>query len=350
MKKFIFSLFLILLVSECAGMPDIFNGIFPGGNNVNKTELSPDLIIIKNINVIPNPPINTLDQFSVSFEIINQDELKEASNVKYELYDWGLCDPLTTEGDPIVGTFDSLAPLQTEFKQWRFQAPDNNEIGYLSTRCPIRFKINYTYTSTSQIDLDVISKDRLEQLQKAGTPPSFTPSLSVGRGPVKIYFSFGNELPIKSENTISLFVKVEDKGTGMFGEIKNKTLIINFPDGFKTADVDCGSKFNCTDNYLTVFCFPFFGQKPTTENNVCDTNNDGIINMRDIQQTTNIITEPTCYNNQEIPLIKKTSPQIRCSIKAPIVNVEKTFFIKGYLGYSYDVDGETSVGVKPTSS
>ncbi len=317
MKKFIFSLFLILLVSGCAGMPDIFNGIFPGtGNKVNKTELSPDLLVIQNINVLPNPPVNAEDEFTVSFEIKNQDDINEVRNVKYTLYDWGLC----TAPNDRDGTFGSFAPQQTEFMEWSFKAPKNDEIAYLPNRCPIRFKINYTINTTSQIDVDVISKDRLSQLQRAGNSPTYIPSLTIGRGPIKIDLSFGAILPARDGTTLPVYITVQDKGSGLLKEVPNdtvdsgkKSLTLKIPKDFDIGDCEKFNNSGSDSNYKYY------------------------------------------KNNVTIPLIKKSSPQIRCSFVTPSTAdvpslVEKTYFITASLEYDYDIFGETVVSVKPTSN
>jgi hypothetical protein len=314
MKKFALGLFLILLVSGCT-MPFDLGGIIPGmeGSKVNKTEASPDLIVIQDINVIPTPPISAGDEFSVSFQMKNQDEINELKGVGYILFDYGLCKPLSSGTEGIIQHF---SPLATEFKEWSFAAPTNNEIAYLPNKCPIRFKINYTFDSTSQIDVNVISKDRLTQLQRAGNPPSFTPSLSVGSGPVKIYLSFGTSLPVRNESSLPIFITVEDKGVGLLREIpggSDKSLILKVPSTFTKAS--------------------------------CDKFDDGVVDPSD----SNYII----YKNKDaIQIIKKTSPQIKCTFKTPtsanINNLEKTYFITARLQYDYEISGETIVNIKPT--
>jgi hypothetical protein len=342
MKNIVLGLFLILLFAGCIGMPDIFGNLIPGGNKVNKTEMSSDLVVIQNINVMPSNSVSAGDEFSVSFEIKNQDDINEVNDVYYNLYDWGLCSP--SSGEVTEGTFDSLAPLQTEFKQWNFKAPDNSQIGRLPIKCPIRFKANFSYTVTSQIDIDVISKDRLDQLQRAGTPPSFTPTQTIGRGPIKIYFEIGSELPVRENKTIPIFITIEDKGQGIYGEIPNNTLLITFPPLFSISDC---TKFECGS---VSYCSSHFGPV-TKDNKVCDINNDGKIDVKDIGYfaATSSTNGVECRNKEKIPMIKKVSPQMRCSVKVPeSVDIEKTFYISGQLGYTYDVNGETSVNVKPT--
>lgn len=297
MKKFVLGLFLILLVSGCSGMPDIFQGLLPGGDSkVNKTEASPDLITIQNLRSIPTPPINSGDSFSVTFELVNQDEIKEVP-ITYELFDYGLCTPPT----PVPSGGVTIAPLGTEWTEWTFTAPSNSLISGLTTKCPIRFKVSYDWTAASQIDADVISEVRYNEMQRTGQIPSYTPSLSVGRGPIKVYFSFGATLPIRTGSTLPIFISVEDKGTGLLGNIPDGKLTLNFG-GLES--VDCGSRFT-----------PCGGG--------------------------------SCTNAGAIPMIRKKSPQLRCTAKAPGVNIEKTFYITASLGYSYDLIGEVSVEVKP---
>jgi len=345
MKSIALGLILVLFLSGCAGMPDIFGGL-GGGNNINKTELASDLIVIQNLNVIPSPPINAKDTFSVSFEIKNQDDLKEVNNVRYSLFDSGICgEPTGSDKESLVGNAGSLAPLETDFYQWNFQAPDNNAINNLPTSCPIRFKVNYSYVAESQADVGVISKTRLEQLQRAGNTPSFTPSNAIGRGPIKIYFTFSSDMPVKSNNTISTFLNVIDKGTGLYGEIGNYTLFINFPEKFTLIDEQCGPKFNCAVGSMSDYCKKYSGQADLLEKILCDANKDGKIDSNDI----NALPKDTtgCINIEEIPIIKKSSPQIRCTVTVPDIEDEKTYYLSASLAYGYDVNGETSVDIKP---
>jgi len=299
MKKFALGLILILLVSGCAGFD--LSGIIPGlggGNKVNTSEASSDLIVIQNIRSIPSSPINSGDTFSVSFELVNQDEIKDVP-ITYELFDYGLCTPPPTSNTSGGVT---IAPLGTEWKEWSFTAPGNDKIGGLSTKCPIRFKVSYNWDSKSQIDVDVISVDRYNELQRAGQFPTFTPTLTVGRGPIKIYFTFGATLPIRSGTTLPIFITVEDKGTGLLGSLTQNKLKLSF-EGL--SDVDCGDRFtSCVSG--------------------------------------------SCSNSAEIPLIRKKTPQLRCTAKAPTnVTIEKTFYITATLNYDYDIIGETIVEVKP---
>src|SRR3990170_5909812 len=87
MKIHLLGLFAIVFVSACVDLP----GFGTGG--IQTTELPPDTVIVQNLNTIPNPPINANDQFSVSFEVKNQDDINEVSGVSIQLFDYGLCRP-----------------------------------------------------------------------------------------------------------------------------------------------------------------------------------------------------------------------------------------------------------------
>jgi len=311
MKNFIFaSLILVLLVSGCS------NPFSTDETQVK--ELPPDVLSIQNITVIPSNTVRTGDYFSVYFDVLNQDELDEVSDVVYDLYDTGLCQvmdgqPLPAgwrQGTPVTGTFDdSFAPRESKALEWNFQAPTEDKIANIGVTCPISFKFDFDYTAKSQIDVLVISRSHLLNLQRSGNPPAFAPTVNVGRGPIKIYFDFGATLPVRDSSTLPIYVKVQDKGTGLLKEITPGCFTIKFPSDFTVPDgtTTC-PYFNCVDN--------------------------------------------DCTSNEAIPMINKKSLEIRCdNIKAPsgdaIGDLEKTYFISSTLGYNYYVAGSVDISVNP---
>jgi hypothetical protein len=303
MKKLILTLILILLVSGCTGMPDLF-GLFPQKTEVK--EKPPDVIVIQNVNVLPPPPINAGDQFSVSFELSNQEEERDV-NVEYKLLDDGLCWTTSTTSDSI----ENFVPGQVEFIEWTFDTPSADEIAYISTKCPIRFNVNYKFEAISEIEANVITNTRYYQLQQSGEFKTFTPTLTVGRGPIKIYMEFGASLPIQNDSTLPVYVTVEDKGTGLLlTKIPTGDLKIEVPPGFDSEG--CGDRFTCSGS--------------------------------------------ECWNTVNISMIKRKSPTFRCSFTTPSagtglneVSLEKTYFISAHLNYTYDVTNQVDVEVKPLS-
>ena len=305
MKKLILNLILILLISGCVGS-DIFS-LF-GGKKTEIKEFPSDVIVIQNINVLPSPPINTDDQFSVSFELNNQEE-KDNVDINYELLDDGLCrtDSITL-GTPV--SIDDFVPGQTEFIEWTFDTPSSMDIGYLTTKCPIRFKVGYSFEAFSEIEVNVISDDRYNQLKQTGNFTTITPVIVVGRGPIKIYMEFGAALPIRTARTLPVYVTVEDKGAGLLTEIPERKLVIEIPDDFTFELGSCGGRFECS----TV---------------------DGA----------NI-----CYNIQPLSIIKRKTPAFKCSFTTPTADdvvLEQTYFISAFFNYDYEVIEEVDVEIKP---
>ncbi len=313
MKKLFLILILVLLVSGCTGLPFDIPFFSSGGTQVK--ELPPDVISMHNITVLPSTSVRAEDEFSIYFELLNQEEFNY-TDVKYDLYDTGLCIP--TGGNPTLSCYPpgcgfSLGPQEIMQVEWTFKAPNADKIAHLKVTCPIRFRFDFSYQAKSQIDVLVISSEHFSELQKAGKATTFSPTVNVGRGPIKTYFDFGTSLPVKNNASLPVYIKVEDKGTGMLEQIEAGDFIITFPSEFDFSNVDC----------------PYFG---------CD-------------KSTGI-----CTSNAPIPIISKKSLDIRCSgIKTPDVIrgssgseiPEKTYFISSSLDYDYYVAGEVDVQVNP---
>jgi len=307
MKLLILALILIIFISGCTGMPDFLQGIF-GRPEVK--ELPPDVIVVENINTLPAPPVNAGDRFTIIFEIVNKDENEKMKNVKVELFDYGLCEPqLGSEWEPSEGIYTNyynFSPLETEFIEWSFLAPENKEIAYLTAKCPIRFKVSYSYRSISQVIVGVINESERMRRLKAGQTISFIPNQTVGRGPVKIYFDFGASLPIVNNSILPVFITVEDKGTGLLEKIEKENLSLKVHSAFTN---------------------------PTTCERFGDASLDDNYNVY--------------KNTNDIEMIKRKSTLIRCSFEAPDVEIEQTYFLYSTIDYSYDLTYEVDIEVKP---
>ena len=328
MNKVVLVLLLALMVSGCTGFPDL-SSIFGGGQKVK--EEPEDVIVVEDLTVMPPSSINADDEFSVSFNIANVDETDNV-DVGYRLLDSGLCYLLNSLGgfcsggqscypldegscsgrctqdstgccwDPYGEVFPGFVPGQVEFVEWTFRAPKNEQIGYLSTRCPIRFIIGYDYQAASEIEVNVITDDRYEYLKQSGEFETFTPTLVLGRGPIKIHMELGVSLPVRTGKTVPFYVTVEDKGSGLLEEIGANNLTIKTI-GPRTPD--CGSRFTCTGN--------------------------------------------TCSNTEPIIMISRKSPTIKCNFTAPSnIDLERTYFIDAIMDYSYRIVEETSIDVNPS--
>lgn len=291
MKKIILTLILTLLVSGCVN---------PFQPKQEVKEKPPDVIVIQNMNVLPTPPIIAGDQFSIYFEMVNEEENSEVV-ASYYILDDGLC-VLREEGEVTDSGEFTFVPGQTEFIEWTFDTPQSSDIGFLTTTCPVRFRVSYGFRAISEIEVNVMDENRYAQLQQSGEFRTFTPTLTIGRGPLKVYMELGATLPIRTGRILPVYVTVEDKGTGLLSEIPANQLRITVPDGF-TLD-NCGDRFTCVGR--------------------------------------------ECSNNQILTMIKRKSPTIRCSFITPDdIMLEQTYFITATLYYSYDVIKQVDVAIKP---
>ena len=300
MKKVISLLVLVLLVSGCTQF-DIFN------RNQDVKEISDDVITVENVKVLPTPPLNPDDYFTISFQLVNNDEKKDVP-VFYEILDDGMCN-LVTLGDK-SGNFDDnpLVPGQVEFKEWTFKTPEGEAIGNIRNTCPIRFRIRYNFFSESEVEVNVISVDRYTYLQQTGEYETFTPTLVVGRGPIKIYMDLAATMPLRSRSKLPVYVEVKDKGTGLMKEVPPHKLVVQVPNEFVGEDDNCGVLDNVT-----------------------------------------VMVDNTYFmNNAPIPFISKETFKIKCTFTAPDVDLEQTYFMNAYfLDYSYDIIEQVDVSVEP---
>jgi len=326
MKKIILgSLILVLFVSGCIdinnlGLSNCDIPFICQQNTVNVTKLGPDILVIQNINVIPKGSVRPKDEFSVYFQVKNQEENDIVSNVRYSLFDTGLCSfsggtPINPKTiPPQLWDDGNFAPAETKQGDWSFSAPSLEDIANLRTVCPIKFKITYNYTSRSQVDIGLIDDVRLKELQRSGKDVSYSTNLNIGRGPIKIYFDFGGTLPARNNSNLSFYVRVVDEGSGLYTTIPKGKLSIQAPN------------MNSARPFQNLECVSdYFG--------ICSQN--GGVWM--------------CSNSQKvIPLISKKTFDIKCTLETPsTVNEEETRYINAYLPYDYDVIGSASVEVKP---
>ncbi len=212
-----------------------------------------------------------------------------------------LSDRVGTKTTSVTG--DTYMPLQTELNEWQFTAPNNDNLGNMPGSCGIKYKITYDFTAKTQASVDVINADTLSRMQRAGQTPTANPTQSVGVGPIKVFFDFGASQPVRSGDILPIFVTVEDRGTGLLD----------------SGDIVAGNlRFTIPSEFDEVSCSKFSNSGGEWENSAA------------------------------VPMIKKKSPQLRCSFKMPDVTDIKTFYIEARLDYTYKLDNEIKVSINPT--
>lgn len=200
----------------------------------------------------------------------------------------------TSRCGSLVKTF---FPQQVEFVEWSLKAPNNEQIANMRATCPVSFKVNYKFTAKSQVDINVISEDKLRDLQRAGQSAAVTPVQTIGIGPIKIYFEFSQAQPFKTGSTILMLISVQDKGSGLL-------------EGNKINEIKLESS---NPNEMPI--------------------------------------QGKCSPVKDINMVRKKSQQIRCTMKMPSaadVPQSKTYYITASIDYSYALDSKTEVPITPT--
>lgn len=343
-KIVIIALLGIVAISGCTstGGQDPFTSFIQsltGGNNV--VQRTPDLIITKDMKTIPNPPVTADNDFSVLFTIENQDNISSVDNVNIMVYNWGICKVKSTgskpdfEPDPTLWsdypnssytrTFDYMAPLEEQQIEMRFTAPSNEEMGSIPQVCPIKWIIDYKFFAVTQDSFTVISKTRLNELQRSGQSWSGTIApQEQGIGPIKITDEFTTSLPAQAKSTITFKFRISDLGAGTFTKVDKDSMYFKVPIEWTSSLTDAQRANPCSGAGNFTMIEADNGKGYTVYRNY----------------------------NKEIQLTDKQSSQIICNFKAPdldSINIpEKSYLIFfNITNYTYKLTGETSVDVAP---
>jgi len=312
----LFAILASVVVAGCPAQPlDWIQGT--GETNIE----SADLIVAVNEPVIPSSPFADTD-FTARFTVKNVHEKKKAENVSVWIYDTGKCEILKIGGlepekvgsewaglniqtaEGIVHRTD-FAPGQEERIRLDMRAPTSSEIAGLPYTCPIRYRITYDFVAASSVTVDVMSSDRLKQIEtQTGQRPSYARTLNVGPGPIRIFIEPRSSLPVESGRKLRLELIVQNDGTGEFPSIEPGKLVLKLPKDFEPV---------LSDGKL---CGGFFEVKGEEENIV------------------------SYVNFRKIDLIEKKSNAIMCEFAAPDVAVEKEYTITAELPYSYGYFGK----------
>jgi len=323
----------IVFVSGCIEGIDLFKGLMGGEQEVK--EQTPDIIVTQNLNIIPNPPLTAENEFSVIFDMKNQDKVNSIKDVSVKLYDWGACGIMRSDRDPDFSPdpekwsysrgvysreFYELVPQQEERIEFRLKAPTNEEIGFIETDCPVKWLIDYKYSSITQDDFTIISRSRLNELQRAGESWTGTDNpMYIGAGPVKIYFDWKTPMPVQSKSSVQFSVRIQDKGVGDYIEVKEETLFIKVPNTWDDTNLGCpADKFEKLPDEGEFMIYKNKHDKP-------------------------------------IPLIKKSSAELICRFKAPDLDIsespipEKSYTVSANItDYNYKLTEDTIVHINPS--
>ncbi len=347
MKKFAAFLVPVILVSGCVSDID---SILSGIEETQTKELPPDLVTVEDINVIPSEVLSG-SEFDVSFEVKHQGDPAQSDPVYVDLcfYDWGKCTPVKKDNTEVKdntrpfspwsgetkdseltsacsGKVETMFPQQVIFVQQRFEAPSSGEIGGMEAECPIRFKVRYKATASTMLSFDAIGDNRYRELVRSGK--NFYPKIQqvVGQGPVKIYFQIPKGQVFRSGQTVTFLVYAQNKGSGVV-------------ETEKSGDSGSG-QVNGPDLYVTL---EYSGAK----------NGQGVLNCNipdkdgkcDISENSN--SKSVCV---PLSFVRDETPPVRCTLRIPTIEDEKTFYITATSEYVYRFSETVRVAVKPVET
>jgi hypothetical protein len=326
---------LVVSVSGCVNAP-FLQGIF--GPTQPAVEQTPDLLIFAEKGVSPSPPIGTDSDFTVWTNLKSQAEpgSEPIKNAIVTVYDSGVCTIKKEQWQPSDWTckddslpcnhiFTDFSPKQVERLEFVMKAPSSGNIGGLETDCRVAYYVSYNSTAVSTDDFDIISSERLKEIQRTGEKPSWTDQPQyVGIGPIKIYFEWKTPGPVEENKNMIFSVRVVDKGKGTFERVENQSFILKLPKDWNTTYEKTLEEIYKAKEFSKTVCGGKF-QVFADDANYVFLNNTSPLN-----------------------LISKETPEIVCTFVAPEIGVpEKTYQIEARLNYTYKLYDEQVVHIVP---
>ncbi len=357
----VIAILLVVAVSGCLeGFPG-FKSFF--GPTQPAVEQSPDIIITKDLKTIPTPPVTADNDFTLYFTLKNQDVSQIIKNVDVKLYNWGICTPVAVDFLPepelweaktgyYTRTFDELGPNVEQVIEWPFTAPTNQRIGNIEADCPIKWEVDYKFSSRSQDDFTTISKAKKSELDRAGQAWTGTDNPQyVGIGPIKIYYEFKTPMPVQSGSTVQFSVKVVDKGTGIYPKIDKGTMFIKVPKEWAMTVDDANA--SCVPNFELL-------KVESTSGLTAGTHYVNLITAMAVDAK--VEDGYVIYvNNRDINLHERETSEVVCTFKAPNLDnpdgddktsdmiPEKSYFLSANItDYTYRLTQEQSIHIVPS--
>ncbi|HLE07954.1 MAG TPA: hypothetical protein VI933_05055 [archaeon] len=285
-------------------------------------------VAAQSASVIPIPPLSTETDFTLSFQVKNNDKNKNIQ-VNLNVFDWGVCSKPEIKGtqnaDKTIYNFQ-LVPGQTELVEISTKSPTKEKIQSLKASCPIQWRTTYAFTATSGDGFNVVSKDKLTQLQRAGKSPEL-PAItkSIGTGPIRIYFDFKTDKNyMTAASPLQMTVTAKDEGEGSLSKVAAGKLFIKVPVEWTRVSKDAASKDDsCTSDFQ-------------------------------IDRTKSTQDTIAYVNKKDIPLIERSTPELVCNFAAPNLDAfspivpQKSYSVSAELvDYTYSIDGKKEIEINP---
>ncbi|MFH1631286.1 MAG: hypothetical protein ABIA21_03660 [Candidatus Aenigmatarchaeota archaeon] len=256
---------------------------------------------------------------------VEKDPLKDATEVKIDLYDKFLFD--VEEGPDICGENAPCTMVPGSERQVRYvlTAPTEDQIANVITTAELYYRLNYDYKSSTNFEVFAITQDEILKLQQSGERVSAALAEKRSSGPIRIDIEAGERYFIKDQKSASIIFTILDDGNGALKDsrIGQGRIVIRFPKGLATSVTSDEQR----------------GGSGCSEDFSCSNNGDYW----------------ECVNNNCIEIFKTKSSPIRFQLEG-VGNAldddqpHQKYLITSTIDYTYEIRGKTQIEINPHTS
>jgi len=228
---FVVLLSAVVFVSGCAGIPNIFGSDVISVQTRSIEEGTKDILVVKNILTIPNSPVLPDQEVVLSFVIQNKDKLREAKNVRVDLFNApgfrnsagvncnsGANACLSQNDDGLdVCTLKNpctIMPGEERPIQFKLRAPTKSQIANIKTQVNLDFKVLYDYDSSISFVIPAVNKEEVLRRQREGQKLDMIFDKAFSSGPLRVDVEpLGANFILDDYETVLLFT-VKNSGSG----------------------------------------------------------------------------------------------------------------------------------------
>ncbi len=382
MKRSFLLVFLVIFVAGCTSIPFLPGSDVLNIQNVITTENPKDVIVIENAQISPASKGNTVfpDQnVDLLFNLVNKDDVKTALT-STDIFNAPLfrdsagqlcnqigCKPVDQAGvEYCTGTSKcSILPGEEKQISVEMKTPRETDIAGIITKTAIDFKANYDFVGALVYTMPAVNLEEIRARQRGNEKTEIQFSKAQSSGPVKIDVSLVGPTYVLAGQPAILVFKIKNVGSGTvfnskidtakevqieqeiisissIGDILDRFLkgqglqevvfhgmTIKFPQDTQVVEWP-----GCNADRTTGICTMPDGNSEEKGFN-CALNNDG---------TTD------CFNVEPIELFRdesRTSLRFKVNTNVPEGVPFKSFTIRAYVGYNYELRKSIEVTVNP---
>ena len=195
-------------------------------------EEKPEVILIKEIKVLPSREVKANEMVDVYVTLKNKDPEKEIKGVNATISNPGDFECIN------CSFIITMHPLQEKTLHFKLRAPDFK--GTMHVPETLTFTVTFDYDSHTTKSIWLIGKDTYREYLESGRKVPITLSESKSKGPVRIDLEIDAEQPIAVDwegKKVNLYLQMNNVMDGIVYEFKNLNLSISCVPGGKKAEI-----------------------------------------------------------------------------------------------------------------